>query len=479
MKTPTVHPWADQEQLEAIFGTFGEGLIVLDLEGNILYMNPAALGMRRLRELWQSKKNVRDFIGAFDLYDQKGAPIPMGEWPLARVLEGRTYENLEVREQDSRTAEVRVMSYSSSLLHRDGEAALGIVTVRDITERKLAEERLEQRARQQSAVAELGLEALHSDDVEALMNEATRRLAEALHVEYCKVLELLPDGDALLLKAGVGWKEGYVGQATVGTEKSSQAGYTLRSMNPVIVRDLREEERFSGPALLHEHGVVSGLSVIIYAGKQPYGVLGAHTTQKRGFSDDDVNVLQAVANLLGEVIVRQRLLDALRENESYFRRLFEDNPYPMWVYDLNTLTFLEVNTAAVKHYGYTRNEFLGMRMFDPEPERIATVTVRIEGTAFQVGASRPLAVRRGDPRELEIRPGGPPMEIIVVVPAGTAGFTLRAGGTSALVVDGERITVLCSPSTRQWLSNGRGWVTFSPVGGRLDCGPPVDIRPRG
>jgi hypothetical protein len=263
MKTPAVHPWADQEKLEAVFGTFGEGLIVLDLDGNILYMNPAGLGMRRYRELWESKKNARDFVGAFDLYDRDGVPMPTGEWPLARVLRGETYENLEVREQDSRTAEVRVMSYSSSLLHNEGKAALGIVTLRDITERKLAEERLEQRVRQQNAVAELGLAALHGDEVQVLMNEATRRLAEALHVEYCKVLELLPAGDALLLKAGMGWKEGYVGQATVGTETDSQAGYTLQSMNPVIVEDLREEERFSGPQLLREHGVVSGLSVII------------------------------------------------------------------------------------------------------------------------------------------------------------------------------------------------------------------------
>jgi hypothetical protein len=57
------------------------------------------------------------------------------------------------------------------------------------------------------------------------------------------------------------------------------------------------------------------------------------------------------------------------------------------------------------------------------------------------------------------------------VPAGTSGFTLRAGGFSALLVQGERLTVLCSPNTRQWLSEGRGWVTFTPVGGTLDCGP--------
>jgi hypothetical protein len=115
----------------------------------------------------------------------------------------------------------------------------------------------------------------------------------------------------------------------------------------------------------------------------------------------------------------------------------------------------------------------------PDLRNIRSVTVRVEGDIFRVGASRPLALRQGDPAHLEIRPGGPPMEIIVVVPAGTAGFTLRAGGSSALLVQGERLTVLCSPNTRQWLSEGRGWVTFTPVGGTLDCGPTTTPGRRG
>jgi hypothetical protein len=115
----------------------------------------------------------------------------------------------------------------------------------------------------------------------------------------------------------------------------------------------------------------------------------------------------------------------------------------------------------------------------PDLRNIRSVTVRVEGSVFRVGASRPLALRLGDPEELEIRPGGPPMEVILVVPAGTPGFTLSAGGSSALIVDGTRLTVLCSPSTRQWLSEGRGWVTFTPVGGTLDCGPTMAPGRRG
>ncbi|HRE82709.1 MAG TPA: PAS domain S-box protein, partial [Opitutaceae bacterium] len=56
--------------------------------------------------------------------------------------------------------------------------------------------------------------------------------------------------------------------------------------------------------------------------------------------------------------------DALRTNESRYRLLFEANPSPMWLYDAESLRFLEVNAAAQRTYGYTREEFLGMSIMD-------------------------------------------------------------------------------------------------------------------
>jgi PAS domain S-box-containing protein len=57
----------------------------------------------------------------------------------------------------------------------------------------------------------------------------------------------------------------------------------------------------------------------------------------------------------------------LREREEQFRYLFARNPHPMWVYDSVTLAFLEVNEAAITHYGYTRDEFLAMTLVDIRP----------------------------------------------------------------------------------------------------------------
>jgi PAS domain S-box-containing protein len=66
----------------------------------------------------------------------------------------------------------------------------------------------------------------------------------------------------------------------------------------------------------------------------------------------------------------------LRESEARFRRLFEDNPLAMWVFDAETLRFLDVNNAAVRQYGYSRTEFLGMTVRDITA---ASETSRLEG----------------------------------------------------------------------------------------------------
>ena len=138
------------------------------------------------------------------------------------------------------------------------------------------------------------------------MDKTVALVARVLGVEYCKILKLLPDGEAFLLKAGIGWHPGLVGQATVSAGRESQAGFTLLSSEPVIVDNLRTERRFNGPLLLFDHKVVSGMSVTIFGKERPYGVLGAHTLHHRKFSHDDVNFLVAVANVLAAAIERRR-----------------------------------------------------------------------------------------------------------------------------------------------------------------------------
>ncbi|HKJ88769.1 MAG TPA: GAF domain-containing protein, partial [Gammaproteobacteria bacterium] len=190
------------------------------------------------------------------------------------------------------------------------------------------------RARQQEAVARLGELGLHGTSLENLFREAVALLAEVLEVEYAKILEDRPEEGTALLRAGTGWEEGLVGKVTVPTGQDSQAGYTLMTDQPVIVTDMESETRFSGPKLLRDHGVVSGMSVVIRGSEGPYGVLGAHTRAHRRFTQDDVNFLQSVASFLGAVIQRNHTEAQLRRSEDTFREAFSKAPMGMVLADL-------------------------------------------------------------------------------------------------------------------------------------------------
>lgn len=157
----------------------------------------------------------------------------------------------------------------------------------------------------QAALAMLGQEALGGLPYVELAQNAAEAIARVMEVPFVEVLELQSDRRELLLVAGVGWEEGSIGRATVKAGHGSQGGYTLTTVGPVVVEDLRTETRFTPPPLLADHGVVSGITVVIGGPVRPIGVLGTHTPVQRIFAEDDVNFLQAVANVLAAARERQ------------------------------------------------------------------------------------------------------------------------------------------------------------------------------
>lgn len=74
-----------------------------------------------------------------------------------------------------------------------------------------------------------------------------------------------------------------------------------------------------------------------------------------------------VLSIIHDVTEQVEAEAALRASEGRYRELFESSPQVLWVYDLDTLAFLAVNDAAVAHYGYSRDEFLSMRIVDIRP----------------------------------------------------------------------------------------------------------------
>lgn len=223
--------------------------------------------------------------------------------------------------------------------------------------------------RRQSAVAELGLQALANPDLERLFERTVELVSDTLETELCKILELLPEGRCLL-RAGVGWEKGLVGKAVVGAGRDSQAGFTLKSKEPVVVEDWSNESRFRGPDLLTGHGVRSGVSVVIEGRSRPFGVLGVHSRRRRIFSDEDISFLQSVANVLGSAVDRQLSESALRQSEETTRAIVDTCIDGIITID-ESGAIRSFNPAAERIFGYSAAEAVGrnVSMLMPHPDR--------------------------------------------------------------------------------------------------------------
>lgn len=241
-----------------------------------------------------------------------------------------------------------------------------------------AEEQTLARVRQQASIAELGALALTDIDLESLMGEAVRQVSIRLEVDLCKVLELLPSGQALLLRSGMGWMEGKVGAAIVEAGPGSLAGLSLTDGRPVVFEDILHETRFDVSKLLAEHGVISGVSVLIGSKEKPFGILGAFSRSRRLFNLDEIHFVRAVANILAATV-------ELHSSEEKYRRLFDLESDALLLIEKESGRILEANSAAVALYGYKRAELLRMANTDlsGEPE-LTRRSIQIEETNIPV-----------------------------------------------------------------------------------------------
>jgi len=118
--------------------------------------------------------------------------------------------------------------------------------------------------------------------------------------------------------------------------------------------------------------------------------------------------------------------EALRESEQHYRLLFDNNPQPMWVYDLETLSFLAVNDAAIERYGYTHDEFLKMTIKEIRPSE------DIPRLLADVAQTRPALQRSGEWRH-QLKDGR-------VIDVEIASHTLNFDGREAALVVAFDIT---------------------------------------
>ncbi|MHB8245385.1 MAG: sensor domain-containing protein [Acidimicrobiales bacterium] len=278
-------------------------ILVVTVDGTIHYVNPAC--RRVLGYPWKAGDvvNVLSFIHPDDRdgcrsriresYDRPGEQ-PLDEFRIAHA-DGSWR---------------RVQSIGNNLLH-DPAVSGFVVTLRDVTEQRESEMRLLANARRQSALVELGRWALVGLDYSSLLEDAVKVLADQLVVDIVHVLESYDDPPILTVAASKGQMAS--GSELVWSEPtSSPASFALFTQEAVISEDLREEDRFDVPELWTRAAAVSVVEVPIPGPDAPIGVVGVGSHRPRSFSDEDVNFVKSVANVLAAAGARALAESAIR-----------------------------------------------------------------------------------------------------------------------------------------------------------------------
>lgn len=270
--------------------------------------------------------------------------------------------------------------------------------VRDITERKRVEEAHKVRAEQEAAVARIAELSLKGVGIQELMKKTVKLAAKALNVELCKILWLDKSKKSLKLVAGVGWKKGFMGKATVGVGHDSQAGYTIEKRRPVVVEDLRKEKRFSPPSLLYEHGAISGISVPMIYKNKVYGVMGVHSKKPRKFTQMEVDFLQSIANVLTTAIARReaekklQLYTAELERSNKLKDLFTD----IMRHDLqNPISVIKGMSELLKEEKASKEVMKGLNVIDKNAEKLLEM-IRDASKLAKLGAIDELKFEKKD-----------------------------------------------------------------------------------
>jgi two-component system, sensor histidine kinase PdtaS len=181
-------------------------------------------------------------------------------------------------------------------------------------------------------VFEFAKDALGSDDLGALLQHATECVSQGTGVARTKVLRYRGETADLLMVAGVGWKPGVVGKATLPTGMRSPPGRTVETGASVRIDDLPHNPDFDHSDLLRDHGICSLINVPIAVDGAVWGVLEIDSTEVHHFDNEDENFLSGFAEIIGRAIenqsrkheaadARATLSIELREREVLFNEL--------------------------------------------------------------------------------------------------------------------------------------------------------------
>ncbi len=129
-----------ENRLTSVVENLAEGLVVSDLEGNIILRNRASLAMHGFTGQDNLSLSIEDFTEIFELTTLDGRVLDFEEWTLPRILRGENLKNLELKVRRKDIEWERIFCYGGSMVKDADGKDIAFLTVTDITEQKLAQD---------------------------------------------------------------------------------------------------------------------------------------------------------------------------------------------------------------------------------------------------------------------------------------------------------------------------------------------------
>ena len=292
-----------------------------DAEGRIMIYNKAAVA------LWGREPEIgKDmWCGSWNIYSVNGNTIPLELCPMAAALrEGKAIISEEIIIEHPTGDKRNVIPYPVPFIDDEDRITGAVNVLIDITENKQTQQALMESEKKYRQIVETAQEGIWLVDV----NEKTT----FVNNKMCEILEYTRDEII---------------------DKEMYAFMDNKGKQIIDGLLLRKEEKYCSQ---------SRFKFISKNGKEVWVLISANPIF------DDAGVYKGSLAMVTDITESKQAQQRLKENEKKYRYLFDNNPMPMWITELNTFKFLDVNKMAVLQYGYSTEEFLSMTAIDIRPQ---------------------------------------------------------------------------------------------------------------
>ena len=347
-----------EQRLQTVIENLSEGLVVSDMNGQLLKWNAAALEMHGFSTREEGLLKLPEFANIFELSDMGGSKLELDEWPLARIMRGERLRNTEICIRPLNGDWQRVLNYGGSIVSEADGSSIAIVSMIDITERKQGEK------------DRLLLASIVESSDDAIIGKTT-------------------DGIITSWNKGAESLYGYTAEEVIG--RSIGILFPPEQLHELatILEGLRRGEsiqHFETERIARD-GKRVFLSLTISPIRQPSGVITGASTIARNITE------------------RKHAEEAMRTSELRYRTLFESAKDGILILDAETGQILDINPYLINMMHFPKQEMVGKELWEIGPFKDIVASKLAFSELQERGYVRyenlPLLTREGVIRQVE------------------------------------------------------------------------------